>query len=101
MKKQKRFLKQVVSLIALLSFCLCPTLSSAQYWMSKYGYLDNYYLIRDSTDVFFNEDTSRIHDKNLGFKGYQRWKTFMEPRVSQNGSMECIGSSYRHNRPVG
>lgn len=63
MKKQKRFLKQAVSLIALLSFWLCPTLSSAQYWMSKYGYLDNYYLIRDSTDAFFNEDTSRIHDK--------------------------------------
>lgn len=72
----------------IIILCTIPTTSNAQYWMSKYGYLNNYYLIRDSTDAFFNEDTSRIHDKNLGFKGYQRWKTYMEPRVSQNGSME-------------
>jgi hypothetical protein len=78
----------------LILFTLVPFTSKGQYWMSKYGYLDNYYLIRDSTDAFFNNDTSRINDKNFGFKQFQRWKTFMEPRVNETGDLTAYHQAY-------
>lgn len=55
--------------------------------MTKFGHLNNYYRIKDSTEKFFSEDTTRIHDKSFGYKGFQRWKVFMESRVDENGSL--------------
>lgn len=71
----------------MMIWALSPTGSYAQYWMSTYGHLGNYFLIRDSTEAFFNADTSRIKNSVYGFKHFQRWKTFLESRVDQNGSL--------------
>ncbi len=68
-------------------WALSPTVSQAQYWMRTYGHLENYYLIRDSTEAFFSADTSRIKNSVYGFKHFQRWKTFLESRVDENGTL--------------
>ncbi len=62
--------------------------------MDEFGHLKNYFTIRDSTEWWFKDDTSRISNKSNDYKGFQRWKTFMESRVDNSGSLSTYSNAY-------
>ena len=78
----------------IIILCTIPITSNAQYWMEKYGYLENFYSISDSTEWWFNQDTSRIGNGAYGYKSFARWKTFLNSRVDENGSLKTYSSAY-------
>jgi len=67
-------------------------------WMSRFGHLGNFYDVKAATEQYFSEDTSRISNRACGFKNYNRWLYFMEPRVDENGTMFSYSNALENER---
>jgi len=80
-------------LLLVATLLLTPTLTTAQHWMSQFGHLGNYYLIKAAAETYFSQDTSRIHNKSCGYKDFNRWTTFMESRVDKDGSLKTYSTA--------
>ncbi|PKP47191.1 MAG: hypothetical protein CVT94_12160, partial [Bacteroidetes bacterium HGW-Bacteroidetes-11] len=66
--------------------------------MSRFGHLGNFYDVKAATEQYFSEDTSRISNRACGFKNYNRWLYFMEPRVDENGTMFSYSNALENER---
>lgn len=74
-------------LLVLLIVVFSQPSFAQEHWMAKFGHLGNFYSIKAASEQYFSEDTSRISIKACGYKDFNRWLYFMEPRVDENGSM--------------
>jgi hypothetical protein len=86
--------RRLFFLIVLAVTFLFPATSSAQHWMSKFEHLGNYPQIKAATEAYFSEDTSRISNKACGYKDFNRWMTFMESRVDENGTLNTYSNAF-------
>ncbi|MDY0102907.1 MAG: hypothetical protein RBS07_08190 [Lentimicrobium sp.] len=101
--KRKSIVKQharlnYTGLLFFIIFFIAPTFSMGQHWMAKFGHLGNFYDIKAATEQYFSDDTSRISSKECGFKDFNRWLYFMEPRVDENGSMFSYTKALENER---
>jgi len=85
-------------ILFLIAASFMPLISNAQHWMSQFGHLENYYQIKAATEVFFSEDTSRRSNKVYDYKGFNRYVTFMDPRVDQDGSLATYSEAFNTSR---
>lgn len=74
-------------LYVLLLVILSQPSFAQEHWMARFSHLGNFYSIKAASEQYFSEDTSRITNKACGYKDFNRWLYFMEPRVDENGSM--------------
>lgn len=74
-------------LFVLLLVILSQPSFAQEHWMARFSHLGNFYSIKAASEQYFSEDTSRITNKACGYKDFNRWLYFMEPRVDENGSM--------------
>lgn len=51
-------------------------------------------VIFDSTEWWFNQDTSRISNSVFGYKSFARWKTFLSSRVDESGTLRTYAIEY-------
>lgn len=94
MKKIYSLLKKNAFIIAFLILSCTSNTTKGQYWMEKYGHLENFYEISDSTEWWFNQDTSRISNSVFGYKSFARWKTFLSSRVDESGTLRTYAIEY-------
>lgn len=81
-------------LFGLLCFLLVSNTTFSQHWMSKFAHLNNFHDIKVATEDYFSADTSRISNKTFGFKDFQRWLYFVEPRIDTDGSLKSYVNDF-------
>ncbi|MBW6491646.1 MAG: T9SS type A sorting domain-containing protein [Lentimicrobium sp.] len=90
--------KYYPALLILILFFINQLSFAQENWMARFSHLGNFYDIKAATEQYFSEDTSRINNKACGFKDYNRWLYFMEPRVDENGTMFSYSNALENER---
>lgn len=85
-------------LFVLLLVILSQPSFAQEHWMARFSHLGNFYSIKAASEQYFSVDTSRIANKACGYKDFNRWLYFMEPRVDENGTMFSYSNALENER---
>lgn len=78
----------------LILFSLCTSAIFAQEWVSKMQDTNaNFYDIKASFDAYWKD---RPYERGKGYKAFQRWAWFAEPRAYPTGNMKFASRGYAY-----